>query len=221
MKRRHVYTPPKGSRFGRSLFAIVGGIMCAMFVFYFIPLLKRLEAGFGEKEEIAQIEDPYIAPPEEFVQEEEIPEEEEEPEEPEDLSEDDNSDLDLSPLDVEIGKAGTGGKPLLLPSKFKISSDQLSSFESNLDTPPKVRSTFAPKYPKKLKSKKIQGRVIVSGTVDESGTVVETGIKKSSGYKEFDEAAMKAVLRWKFTPGKRGDQKVKAKIVQPISFKLN
>jgi len=66
----------------------------------------------------------------------------------------------------------------------------------------------------------IEGKVIVQVFIDETGKVVKTDVLKSAG-DELDKAAMNALQRTMFTPGKADGKPVKVRIVVPIVFKLS
>lgn len=220
MKRRHVYSPPKGSRFARFFVVIFGGLFCAFFVFYFIPLLQRLESSLAPVEETVENVEVVPPPPEDYQSPDEPPPPEEEPEpEPEMVEE--SNDLDIS-LELPDMGSGVGSTVIQIAPKFTLSADDADlGFGGDVDVAPKPTTRFPPRYPQKLKQRKVQGKVLVSASVDENGVVTEAGVKQSSGHKALDDAAIKAILKWKFKPGLRGGTPVKAKVVQPFSFKLN
>lgn len=56
-------------------------------------------------------------------------------------------------------------------------------------------------------------------TIDESSNVVKTVVKESAGV-DFDNAAIAAVKKIKFTPAEKDGKKVKASVVIPFQFKL-
>lgn len=220
MKRRHVYSPPKGSRILRLVVAVLGGLLCAFFVFYFIPLLKRLDASLSPPPEVAVEEVNLIIPPDDFVPPDDVPDDKPEPEPEPELNEEDPS-LDLS-LDIGDLSGGVGSTVIDLGANFSIADNMSNMFESaELDGRPRAKRKVPAPYPSALKKKKIQGRVLVWVSIDEKGNVTETSIKESSGHKDFDEAAKKALLRWKFSPGKKDGVSVATRVVQPYSFKLN
>jgi protein TonB len=53
-----------------------------------------------------------------------------------------------------------------------------------------------------------------------SGRVGKVEIETSSGYDILDEAAVKAVRRWRFTPAKKGRRPVSAWVRIPVEFDL-
>jgi protein TonB len=56
-------------------------------------------------------------------------------------------------------------------------------------------------YPKASLMNEEQGNVAMSFLVSADGSVVESKIEKSSGYKNLDKAAIKALSSCKFKPG--------------------
>ena len=75
-------------------------------------------------------------------------------------------------------------------------------------------------YPEIAKRAGIEGKVYIQAFIDEKGDVVKTKILKGIG-SGCDEAAMEAVGKTKFTPGKLRGKLVKVQEVVPIVFKLN
>ncbi|MCK4258634.1 MAG: energy transducer TonB [Halanaerobiales bacterium] len=99
--------------------------------------------------------------------------------------------------------------------------DLTEQYNNEKVTPPSLVNYTKPEYPKNLKKRKIQGRVVVKALVDIKGRVIEEKIFKSSGYKQFDNAALKAVNEWKFVPAEISGQKVESWILIPVRFTLN
>lgn len=80
--------------------------------------------------------------------------------------------------------------------------------------------TTAIKYPEDAEAKGIEGKVIVSFTVDTDGSV--TDIKRlRSVHPSIDEQAVEVVSSMpKWTPGEQDGKKVKVKMNLPIVYKL-
>ena len=74
-------------------------------------------------------------------------------------------------------------------------------------------------YPEIAKRAGVEGKVYVLAFVDESGTVTDTKIMKGIGA-GCDEAALDAVKKTKFKPGKQRDKAVKVRITIPVVFQL-
>lgn len=89
-----------------------------------------------------------------------------------------------------------------------------------LDRPPRTRSQAAPDYPAALRRDLIEGEVVVEFDVDTQGRVVSARIV-SGGHRDFEQAALRAVLRWRFEPGRSGGRVVPFRMAVPISFRLS
>lgn len=74
-------------------------------------------------------------------------------------------------------------------------------------------------YPEIAKRAGVQGRVYVKAFVDENGNVTKVEVLKGIGA-GCDEAAMEAVRKTKFKPGKQRGKPVKVQVSVPIVFKL-
>ena len=74
-------------------------------------------------------------------------------------------------------------------------------------------------YPEIAKRAGVEGKVYVLAFVDEGGIVTKAQIIKGIGA-GCDEAALNAVLKTKFTPGKQRGKPVKVQVSIPIIFKL-
>ncbi len=74
-------------------------------------------------------------------------------------------------------------------------------------------------YPEMAKSAKLEGKVYVLVLINESGSVDDAKVIKGIGL-GCDEAAIKAIKKAKFSPGKNGGAAIKAKLTMAINFKL-
>ncbi|HEY4612798.1 MAG TPA: energy transducer TonB [Bacteroidota bacterium] len=74
-------------------------------------------------------------------------------------------------------------------------------------------------YPEIAKRAGVEGTVFVEAFVDENGIVTKTSVVKGIGA-GCDEAAMKAVEKTKFKPGKQRGKSVKVRMSIPIRFRL-
>jgi protein TonB len=77
-----------------------------------------------------------------------------------------------------------------------------------------------PPYPPIAKRLHIQGTVLVRALVNPAGSPENVELARSSGSEVLDEAALKAVMGWKFVPARQGDQTVTATVEIPIHFHL-
>jgi len=88
------------------------------------------------------------------------------------------------------------------------------------DVRPTPVKTPPPEYPTVLKRDGISGLVALKVEIDENGAVTNCAVSKSSN-SGFDEAAVKAVKMWKFTPAKKDGAPVKVSLVIPIKFAID
>jgi len=94
--------------------------------------------------------------------------------------------------------------------------------KGNLDSikKPGVSKYSQPEYPPNLRRRNIEGRVIVSLRIDTAGQVHDLKLNESSGYKSFDQAALKAVNDWKFKAAEKDGEKIEVIVNLPIKFEL-
>ena len=90
---------------------------------------------------------------------------------------------------------------------------------SKLDQIPQARFQPAPNYPFEMKRAGISGEVLVEFIVDTNGDVRNAFAVKSTN-PEFEMAALQAVNKWKFRPGRKGGRAVNTRMQQPIGFNL-
>lgn len=77
-----------------------------------------------------------------------------------------------------------------------------------------------PDYPMMLRQRGIEGTVWLRVRVDRSGLPEQIVLFKTSGYRLFDESALRAVARWRFKPA-RSQGTAKASWVEfPVRFTL-
>jgi protein TonB len=91
---------------------------------------------------------------------------------------------------------------------------------ADLDQIPVARYQAKPVYPFEMSRAGITGEVTVEFVVDVQGDVREAYAKKST-QREFEAAAIQAVSKWKFRPGKRGGKAVNTRMSVPIVFNLS
>lgn len=78
----------------------------------------------------------------------------------------------------------------------------------------------APIYPAASRRKGEQGTVVIRVLVDAQGAAEQVAIHRSSTFSRLDEAAAKAVRRWRFVPARRGEEKVEGWVLVPLVFRL-
>lgn len=91
---------------------------------------------------------------------------------------------------------------------------------SMLDNQPVPRLQGRPTYPFEMRRAGIAGEVVVDFIVDANGDVQNAFAVKMS-QREFESAAVQAVSKWKFKPGRKGGRSVNTHMQVPIVFTLN
>ncbi len=81
-------------------------------------------------------------------------------------------------------------------------------------------SNPAPEYPEVALDRGWEGVVMLRVKVSPTGSPLEINLKNSSGKKALDDAAVKTVKRWKFSPAMRGNTPIEGWVDVPIHFKL-
>ena len=90
------------------------------------------------------------------------------------------------------------------------------------DDPPVALDPDPPvEYPPALYQQGIEGTVILRLFVDERGAVVSesTQVAESSGYAEFDSAAVAGIPRMHFAPAQRDGRPIATAFTQPVHFR--
>jgi protein TonB len=91
---------------------------------------------------------------------------------------------------------------------------------SPVATPLAYGTNPPPPYPVTARRRGWEGKVLLQVEVSADGDVRNVGIEKSSGYTCLDEAARKAVYRWRFKPALRNGRPVPGQVKVPIHFNL-
>jgi protein TonB len=86
-----------------------------------------------------------------------------------------------------------------------------------IDTPPKIQTVVKPVYPPFALRARVGGVVILRVLVSETGLPLDVEVIKGAGG-GLTEAAVDAVKRWKFEPGRRNGAAVRTWTTVPIPF---
>jgi protein TonB len=78
-----------------------------------------------------------------------------------------------------------------------------------------------PAYPIALRDLGVSGVVWLRVWVDDVGRPREIELSKGSGYRLFDEAALRAVQHWRFIPAKNGQQNLASWVEFAVRFEIN
>jgi TonB family protein len=183
--------------------AVVSAIAVHVLLFMFTPEIKVKPYQLREKQELVAIEIPdqiKVPPP---------PKEEAKPQVPVDIAPSDEANEEET---IESTIFDVDAPPELPPAP------QRGVFFTAFDTPPKVIRQVAPEYPDIARMSELEGVVMVQIGVNEFGDVVEATVLQ--GVQGLNQAAIDAVMKWKFTPAKQRDVPVPVRIVIPIRFTL-
>lgn len=86
---------------------------------------------------------------------------------------------------------------------------------------PLYRKNPPPVYPRAARRRGMEGEVLLKVLVNEKGLVEELELVNSSGHRVLDRAALAAVRRWAFTPGRRGDEAISMWVTVPVRFVID
>lgn len=89
----------------------------------------------------------------------------------------------------------------------------------NLDQAPVPRATVPPDYPYEMRRQAVAGTVDLEYIIDAEGSVVAVAVLGSS-HPEFEPAAVSAVRKWKYRPGRKGGRAVNTRVQQTLRFNL-
>ncbi len=205
---------------------ITGSIGLTLLVLLVLPLMQTISKPLTEDMQLTSVDLGSLEPPPPTVQEEESEPEEQQEEQPPQLEEmTEAPPLDLSQLELALnpgmggGMGGSGDFAVKLNSVTAAANDEsLDAVFSmaDLDQKPRIVYQPGPVLDKKLRGKG-PAKIYILFIVDENGRVTEPKVQKSDN-PLFDNAALKAVSKWKFEPGKRGGQSVRFRMRVPISF---
>jgi protein TonB len=98
----------------------------------------------------------------------------------------------------------------LLPDTVRVGGD--------IKEPKKIRHV-APVYPEVAQNAKVQGVVILEALVDHNGGVADARVLRSVPL--LDQAALDAVMQWKFTPTLLNGNPVSVLMTVTVNFTLN
>lgn len=77
-----------------------------------------------------------------------------------------------------------------------------------------------PVYPQLARSRGWEGVVLLDALVSREGRVKNITLTKSSGHRILDQAAMRAVKKWKFLPARLGNLSLESNVRIPVRFTL-
>ena len=109
--------------------------------------------------------------------------------------------------------AGIGNSP---PASEKLAAPAVQLPSSNAD----YLNNPAPGYPAISQRLGEQGQVVVRVLIGRDGHAHQGEVYQSSGFERLDQAALRAVLSWRFVPGQRSGVPQDMWFNVPVSFTL-
>ncbi|HEU5079846.1 MAG TPA: TonB family protein [Opitutaceae bacterium] len=88
-----------------------------------------------------------------------------------------------------------------------------------LDQVPRAIVRVPPAYPAQLRALGVSGEVFVEFVVDEAGRVGDVRVIRSS-HSEFEAVALKALVKWRFEPGRLHGHPVRFRMAMPLNFTI-
>ena len=203
---------------------LLGAVVMTLALFLILPVLEAINADPTDKFIVQSVSTANVPPPPP-PPEEKPKEEKKEEKEPPKFTET-APPLDLSQLELALNAGVGSGDGLLpdltnrLPGAQGETGDVDSLFDiSDLDQKPRVVFQPGPQINAQMQKqqKASANTVYIVFIVDQDGRVQDAKIQNSSN-PVFDSAALSAVKRWKFEPGKRNGQSVRFRMRVPITF---
>lgn len=125
------------------------------------------------------------------------------------------------PIKTEKEKPRPIKKNIEKPVEESIKSPQQPETEkAKVVSAPSPIGKIIPVYPRNARRKGYEGKVVVEIEVSNIGSVVKSKIISSSGHKELDNAAIRAVNKAAFSPATENGVSIQGKLRIPITFKL-
>ncbi len=111
-------------------------------------------------------------------------------------------------------------RPTLSADKSFAPVEDLVMSEELVDDPPRAILDPAPRYPAAAQSRGVEGAVTMRVLVDLQGNVSQVVMLKSLPPGVFDDAAVEAMRRWRFTPATFKKKPVQVWVKKTLTFQL-
>ena len=216
----HSYRVPEARSELRD--SLLLGTVMAVALFVLMALAQMMGRVERPEQEIDETLMAFVPPEIEELEEEPPPPEEEEEPPPE--LEEEPPQLSLEQLDIALNP-GTGGSlvgdfamPTIGTSQRDLGTEDFVDF-SDLDQIPRPIGVTGFNFPRRLKKKKVSGKVVLLLKLDEEGRVLDVQLD-SSNLPDFDGFVLAEVAKWRFTPPTQQGTPVKAKARLPIPINI-
>lgn len=132
----------------------------------------------------------------------------------------DSGSFDVESYERIVSQIGNVFSPST--DNLKKDSEELRDFVP-YDDAPVIVGNLSPVYPAFARNAGIQGTVVLEVEVYRDGSVGDIRVRRSlqSGPGGLDQAAIDAVRKVRFQPGRSSGQPVDTMVIIPIEFKLN
>lgn len=129
--------------------------------------------------------------------------------------------LEIAAKNWRFEPARRGGAAVEVEARvpFVVSVQQSEDDLPGKRTQPRVKSQTRPVYPMAMRMNGMKGEVLVDFRVDREGRVRNAYVARSLN-PSFDDAAIDAVKKWRFEPGRIGERPVVTHMLVPIVFEL-
>lgn len=144
-------------------------------------------------------------------------------------SEPDPPELENPPLPPPTGMMDIDGWGIDVAGYFPDWSDGIADpSDADMDLPfdpedldeiPRATTTVSPVYPARQRTSGITGTVLLEFVVEKDGRVT-TARAIRSNHSDFSSAALTAIRKWKFEPGRKDGAIVRSRVRMPMHFNL-
>jgi protein TonB len=129
-------------------------------------------------------------------------------------------DVFTQPVEPHVPAPDVDHTLVTVPSAIAHPGAERTFTLDQLDEQPAAQFQARPDYPTAMRQSGLTGDVLVDFIVDSKGRVRNVRAMRSSR-PEFEEAACRAVAKWKFKPGRKGGLPVATHMQVPIVFSLD
>jgi protein TonB len=199
---------------------VIAALLLTLTFFLVLPIMQTIGQGPDDMLQFVSVDAGHVPPPPPPMEEPEEEEPEEEPPPPE--LDEEVKPLDLTQLALALNPGmgdgwGLADTALDLRNVVKDESNLDSIFGmSDLDQQPRAVYQPSPNITAKMR-RKMPATVYIKFIVNERGRV-ENPIVDRSDDPMFNKAALAAIRKWKFEPGKRNGAAVRFRMMCPITF---
>ncbi len=224
MKRAR-FQPGTPSRQRGTARAVAAATAITAAIFIGLPFVERLGREPEPQPDAVPIDIVALPPPLDPPPREPDPEiePEREPDRPELEPAEPRAATEPMEIDVPLGQWQPDGIVPGIAVDFDVRLDEVDEglfALEDLDDPPRPLSQLRPVYPSVARTRRFEGWVTLLFTVQADGSVAEVAVVEAQPPDVFDSAAVRAVQRWRFSPGTRDGKSVAVRVRQTIRFEL-